>query len=157
MTCVPAVRIGPAATVADVGCGPGAVSALVGGLVGPDGHIGAVDQDRRALATAEQLAARLGSTNVHCHVGRADNTGLPSAAADVAMMRHVLVHNGAASKRSSITWPRSYAPAASWSSRQLDASRGVQDSRFPGHPDAPLCRRTGALLSGSWRVGLWDG
>lgn len=89
-----AIGIGPGATVADVGCGPGAVSTSVAGMVGPDGHVWAVDQDPHALATAAQLAAKLGLTNVRCQVGRADGTGLPSSAADVAMMRHVLAHNG---------------------------------------------------------------
>jgi precorrin-6B methylase 2 len=89
-----AIGIGAGATVADVGCGPGAVSTLVAGLVGPDGLVWAVDQDPDAVATAEQLAASLGLTNVRCQVGRADSTGLPPSAVDVVMMRHVLAHNG---------------------------------------------------------------
>jgi SAM-dependent methyltransferase len=89
-----AIGIGQGATVADIGCGPGAVSSSVAGMVGPDGQVWAVDQDLNALATAEQLAARLRLTNVRCQVGRADCTGLPSSAADVVMMRHVLAHNG---------------------------------------------------------------
>jgi ubiquinone/menaquinone biosynthesis C-methylase UbiE len=89
-----AIGIAPGATVADVGCGPGAVSTLVAQLVGPAGHVWAVDQDRLALATAEQLAARLGLTNVSFHAGRADSTSLPAAGAEVVMMRHVLAHNG---------------------------------------------------------------
>ena len=89
-----AIGIAPGATVADVGCGPGAVSTLVAELVGPAGRVWAVDQDRRSLATAQQLAAQLGLTNVSFQAGRADDTGLPAAAADVVMMRHVLAHNG---------------------------------------------------------------
>lgn len=89
-----AIGIGEGATVADVGCGPGAVSAAVAGQVGPNGQVWAVDQDPHALATAGQLAARLGLTNVRCQAGRADGTGLPASAADVVMMRHVLAHNG---------------------------------------------------------------
>jgi ubiquinone/menaquinone biosynthesis C-methylase UbiE len=88
------IGIAEGATVADVGCGPGAVATVLAGLVGPTGRVWAVDQDARAVATAEQLAARLGLTNMHCQVGQADGTGLAPGIADVAVMRHVLAHNG---------------------------------------------------------------
>jgi SAM-dependent methyltransferase len=88
------IGIAPGATVADVGCGPGAVSMLVADMVGQACRVWAVDQDAQAVATAEQLAAGLGLTNVRCRIGQADATGLPAAGADVAMMRHVLAHNG---------------------------------------------------------------
>ena len=86
--------IGDGTTVADVGCGPGALSTLLAGLVGPSGRVWAVDQNPQAVATAEQLAARLGLANVRCQVGQASATGLARGSVDVAVMRHVLAHNG---------------------------------------------------------------
>lgn len=88
------IGIADGASVADVGCGPGAVSALVARLVGPAGQVWAVDREPQALATAAQLAAELGLTNLRCHAGGADATGLAPSAVDVVMMRHVLAHNG---------------------------------------------------------------
>lgn len=82
------------AVVADVGCGPGAVSALVAEVVGPSGRVWAVDQDPQAVARAEAMAAMAGVANVHTKVGPATATGLEPASVDVAMMRHVLAHNG---------------------------------------------------------------
>lgn len=89
-----AIGITEGVTVADVGCGPGAVSTLLAGLVGTTGRVWAVDQNPGAVAAAEQLAARLGHTNVVCQVGAADETGLAPGTADVVVMRHVLAHNG---------------------------------------------------------------
>ena len=88
------VGIREGATVADIGCGPGAMSTLVARLVGPGGRVWAVDQEPEAVATATALAAKLGLENVHCQVGDATATGLDAASVDVVMMRHVLAHNG---------------------------------------------------------------
>ncbi len=88
------VGIAEGARVADVGCGPGAMSTLVARLVGADGAVWAVDQDAQAVSTAEAMAAKRGLDNVHCHVGDADATGLDAGSFDVVMMRHVLAHNG---------------------------------------------------------------
>jgi SAM-dependent methyltransferase len=82
------------ATVADVGCGPGAVSTLTARLVAPGGQVWAVDQEPRAVSTAEALAATLGLDNLRCQVGSATATGLEPGAFDVVIMRHVLAHNG---------------------------------------------------------------
>lgn len=89
-----AAGIQPGATVADVGCGPGATSAVLAALVGPGGQVWAVDQDEQAVAAATALAAKLGVDNVRCQVGAANATGLEPASVDVVMMRHVLAHNG---------------------------------------------------------------
>src|SRR5262245_25700695 len=82
------------AAVADVGCGPGAVSTLTAQLVGPAGRVAAVDQDAGAIATATALAAQLGLANVRCQQGSGTATGLEPASFDVVIMRHVLAHNG---------------------------------------------------------------
>ncbi len=83
-----------AATVADIGCGPGAMSVRLAGEVGSEGRVWAVDADPQALTLAAALAADSGLTNVETVLGAADATGLPAHSVDVAMLRHVLAHNG---------------------------------------------------------------
>lgn len=89
-----AAGIGEGAVVADIGCGPGAVSTLIGQLVGPEGQVWAVDQNPEALAAAEALATELGVGNLHTRQGEATATGLAPGTMDVVVMRHVLAHNG---------------------------------------------------------------
>ncbi|MEO3788155.1 methyltransferase domain-containing protein [Actinocorallia sp. B10E7] len=88
----------PGARVADVGCGPGAVTQRLAQLVLPDGHVHAVDRDREALAVTRALAAE-GDLPVEVSVAPADDTGLPEHRFDLVMMRHVLAHNGGAEQR----------------------------------------------------------
>jgi ubiquinone/menaquinone biosynthesis C-methylase UbiE len=82
------------ATIADVGCGPGAVSVVLAQCVGPEGRVIAVDRDPEAVENARQVAAQAGVENVAFSVGPADDTGIEPASADVVMIRHVLAHNG---------------------------------------------------------------
>jgi SAM-dependent methyltransferase len=86
--------VGTGARVADVGCGPGAVSALLAELVGPTGHVCAVDGGAEAVAAARATTTAAGLDNVTVLHGDAADTGLEAGAFDVAMMRHVLAHNG---------------------------------------------------------------
>ncbi len=78
------------AAVADVGCGPGAVSAVLARLVGPTGRVVAVDRDPNAVAAARAA----GAANLTVSEGAADDTGLEPASVDTVMIRHVLAHNG---------------------------------------------------------------
>jgi len=82
------------AAVADVGCGPGAVSVVLARLVGPAGRVLAVDRDPKAVQAARVAAARAGADNVSVSVGEAHDTGIAPAGVDVVMIRHVLAHNG---------------------------------------------------------------
>lgn len=82
------------AVVADVGCGPGAVSVLLARLVGPAGRVLAVDRDANAVKAAQAAATRATLDNVSFSVGEAHDTGLAPASVDVVMIRHVLAHNG---------------------------------------------------------------
>lgn len=82
------------ATVADVGCGPGAMTCVLAGLVGPEGHVYAVDQSPAAVEAAKAAVGRAGVGNVTVQQGAADDTGLDPGTVDVAMIRHVLAHNG---------------------------------------------------------------
>jgi ubiquinone/menaquinone biosynthesis C-methylase UbiE len=88
--------IRPGARVADVGCGPGAVLPALSAAVGPGGTVQAVDADPGAVAAARALADAAGLENVEVTEGRADRTGLEPGSLDVAMLRHVLAHNGGA-------------------------------------------------------------
>jgi len=81
------------AVVADVGCGPAAVSAVMASLVGPSGRVIGIDRDDQALAAARSVVERSGATNVELRSGEAWASGLEPASVDVAVMRHVLAHN----------------------------------------------------------------
>lgn len=82
----------PGARVTDVGCGPGAVLALLADIVGPDGAAVGVDNDPAAAARAHHEVAERRQASVV--VGGAEATGLEPARFDVVMCRHVLAHNG---------------------------------------------------------------
>lgn len=82
----------PGARVADIGCGPGAVLAVLAGLVGPEGHVAGVDADPGAIEYAR--AAVEGLSHASTVVGSATASGLDPGSFDVAMCRHVLAHNG---------------------------------------------------------------
>jgi precorrin-6B methylase 2 len=82
------------ATVADVGCGPAAMSVALAGLVGPSGRVLAVERDPQARTTAAGVIAAAGAANVELSAGTATDTGLEPGSVDVAMLRHVLAHNG---------------------------------------------------------------
>lgn len=87
------------AVVADVGCGPAAMSVALGALVGPSGHVIGVEREDEALAAARQLVAESGLDNVELRQGTATASGIPAGSVDVAMMRHVLAHNGGDEQR----------------------------------------------------------
>jgi ubiquinone/menaquinone biosynthesis C-methylase UbiE len=89
-----AAGVGQGAVVADIGCGPGAVSVVLARLVGPEGRVVAVDRDPDAIAAARAAAAGAGVDNMDFGVGDAHDTGLAADSVDVAMIRHVLAHNG---------------------------------------------------------------
>jgi SAM-dependent methyltransferase len=85
----------PGAVVADVGCGPGAVSSVLARLVSPGGRVLAVDADPEAAETARAVMAREGAHDVSVTVGEAHDTGIAPGSVDVVMIRHVLGHNRA--------------------------------------------------------------
>jgi FkbM family methyltransferase len=84
----------PGAVVADVGCGPAAVSVCMARVVGPSGRVIAVEPDEAALAAARQLVERAGVDNVELRHASGLDSGLAPGSVDVAVMRHVLAHNG---------------------------------------------------------------
>jgi SAM-dependent methyltransferase len=84
--------IGAGASVADVGCGPGAVLRVLADEVGPHGQAVGVDGATDAVEAARAEVGGLPQASVL--LGDAAATGLPGAAFDVVMCRHVLAHNG---------------------------------------------------------------
>ena len=86
--------IGPGAVVADVGCGPAAVSVVIAELVGPEGRVIGIEPDHSARTVARQLITEAGVGNVELRPGSAIQTGIPPGSVDVVMLRHVLAHNG---------------------------------------------------------------
>ena len=91
-----AAGVRPGAHVADIGCGPGAVTALLAREVLPGGSVVGVDAVASTVEVARgQLASQgLVEPEARVVVGSAADTGLPPASFDVVMMRHVLAHNG---------------------------------------------------------------
>jgi len=87
-----AAGVATGARVADVGCGPGAVLAVLAETVGPTGAVLGVDRDPQAVRYARHAIA--GHPQAAAHTGDAHLSGLPVGVFDVAMCRHVLAHNG---------------------------------------------------------------
>src|SRR5580765_7768738 len=82
------------ASVADVGCGPGAMFPAVMSSIGPSGQLVGIDGTATTVAAAQSMIDANGWTNASVQVGRADGTGLEPGTFDAVMMRHVLAHNG---------------------------------------------------------------
>jgi SAM-dependent methyltransferase len=85
--------IRPGAHVADIGCGPGAVLALLAKLTAPDGTVIGIDADPEAVRAANDAVSTAGA-RATARVAGADDTGLPPDTCDIVMLRHVLAHNG---------------------------------------------------------------
>jgi ubiquinone/menaquinone biosynthesis C-methylase UbiE len=78
-------------TVLDFGCGPGSFSVAAARLVGPSGHVHAVDANPLAHRYVERAAARRGLANVSTLL--ADRpAGIETASVDVVLLYDVL-HN----------------------------------------------------------------
>jgi len=63
-------------------------------VVGPQGRVIAVEPDGSARAAARRLIADCGAGNVELREGTGTDTGIAPGSVDVALMRHVLAHNG---------------------------------------------------------------
>jgi precorrin-6B methylase 2 len=63
-------------------------------VVGPTGHVWAVDGNPATTQAAEETVAAAGVSNVTVSTGDAAATGLEPGSVDVVMIRHVLAHNG---------------------------------------------------------------
>jgi SAM-dependent methyltransferase len=76
---------------ADLGCGVGTVTALLGEVVGPQGHVVGIDVSAAQLAQARQHLNGSGA-NVSFVEASATATGLPPASFDLVYCRFLLIH-----------------------------------------------------------------
>lgn len=81
----------PGMTVADVGAGGGAMTVVIGRLIG-DGKVFATDIGQRQLREIREYADREGLKNVTVLEGAAASTNLPPACCDAIFMRDVYHH-----------------------------------------------------------------
>jgi SAM-dependent methyltransferase len=84
----------PGADVVDLGCGPAAVMLELLALVGPGGRLTGVDADPGMVERGRAEAAATGAGNVVVRQGLAQDSDLPAASFDAAVVRLVLIHNG---------------------------------------------------------------
>ncbi|MGH9207478.1 MAG: methyltransferase domain-containing protein, partial [Acidimicrobiales bacterium] len=61
----------PGAIVADIGCGPAAISVALAEIVGPKGRVIGVERDPEALTQAGAMVDQAGVSNVELHAGDA--------------------------------------------------------------------------------------
>jgi len=79
--------------VADLGAGKGLYSVLAAGLVGPGGHVYAVEPDPKRAATIRTRAAKGGLQNLEVvQSGVEEMEDVPSSSVDVAFSRNSLHH-----------------------------------------------------------------
>lgn len=79
-------------SVADFGCGIGAVTRMLAVLVGPWGSVTGIDVDAGQIREAQKLCAAEGITNTSFVQASAYDTGLPPMMSDVAYCRFLLLH-----------------------------------------------------------------
>ena len=88
--------IRPGASVADVGCGPGAVLVELARVVGSNGTAVGVEPGAPAREAAREELDAAGFPGVEVREGDGGATGLEPDSWDAVMMRHVLTHTGPA-------------------------------------------------------------
>jgi SAM-dependent methyltransferase len=81
----------PGMRVADLGCGVGMVTALLGDLVGPWGHVVGIDASAAQLEQARQRLSP-GTTNISFVEASATGTGLAPESFDLVYCRFLLIH-----------------------------------------------------------------
>src|SRR5262249_53173916 len=78
--------------VADLGCGVGMVTALLADLVGPEGHVFAIDASAAQLDQARQRLLGNRGARTDFVQASATNTGLPEGLFDLVYCRFLLIH-----------------------------------------------------------------
>jgi ubiquinone/menaquinone biosynthesis C-methylase UbiE len=76
-------------TVLDFGCGPGGFSLAAAGLVGPEGHVYALDIHPLAIRSVQCVAARRGSSNIQTILGN-NMAELGTRSIDIVLLYDVL-------------------------------------------------------------------
>jgi SAM-dependent methyltransferase len=86
------VGLKPGMHVADFGCGVGAMTRNLAGMVGPDGHAMGIDLHQPQLEEAGNLCAGFGLSNVSFWRANACETTLPENIFDLVYCRFLLIH-----------------------------------------------------------------
>src|SRR3989304_6218773 len=84
----------PGQTIIDVGCGPGFATLDLARLVGPKGHVIAVDHSARFLEHLKGQLAAQGIQNVETRLQSVEQLDLPKESIDAAYARWVLCFLG---------------------------------------------------------------
>jgi len=82
----------PGMTVADFGCGVGAVTRMLAEMVGPSGSVTGIDANEGQLAQAADLCEQSGLMNVSWWRADACATRLPGDTFDLVYCRFLLIH-----------------------------------------------------------------
>jgi ubiquinone/menaquinone biosynthesis C-methylase UbiE len=86
------LHIKPGMVVADVGAGSGWMTVMMGGVVGPKGHVFATEIDPRELEKIRRAVAAAHLDNVTVVQATAGDTGLPADCCDAIILRRVYHH-----------------------------------------------------------------
>lgn len=81
---------GPGSTFMDIGCGDGFFALPAARLVGDNGRVHALDINREAIRRLKESATKQGLQNLNLVVGRAEDTILCEACADIVFFGIVL-------------------------------------------------------------------
>jgi ubiquinone/menaquinone biosynthesis C-methylase UbiE len=79
-------------SVADFGCGVGAVTRMLGKMVGPSGSAIGIDASAAQIEQATGMTQIAGPANVRYQTADACNTGLPRQSFDLVYCRFLLLH-----------------------------------------------------------------
>jgi SAM-dependent methyltransferase len=82
----------PGMRVADFGCGVGAVTSMLGEMVGPTGSVTGIDVSAAQIDQAIQICWSAGLENVSFRTADAGSTGLPDNSFDLVYCRFLLLH-----------------------------------------------------------------
>jgi ubiquinone/menaquinone biosynthesis C-methylase UbiE len=82
----------PGMHVADFGCGVGAVTRVLGEIVGPSGSVTGIDASAEQIEQAAEICVNSGLTNFAFRTTDACDTRLPAASFDLVYCRFLLLH-----------------------------------------------------------------
>ncbi len=83
----------PAVKLLDIGAGPGSIAASFAQIIGPEGHVTAVDFNPAAIDRAKVVAGMWGVTNISFQVANARELPFEDETFDVVHCHQTLCHN----------------------------------------------------------------